>query len=429
VRRRGGWAIALASCVAASSARAQEALLPSSGWGSGASLTAWHLSTPLPQSGGGLVDIAEFAVPFRIRTVWGKFGVDLSGAGVAGGAHFTASKAPGSSSGGNSSGGNSSSGNSSNSNNSNSNGGDGDRVVSIYGPTDLKLRITGPIWGDRLLVTAGLNIPTGKVGLSADETTALQAVSAPALRMPFGSFGSGGGATLGVIRAFEGDDWAVAIGASLEQRTEYSAIALALASGKSETKIAPGTAAHVTFGVDRSIGESRLSALVVGDIFSKDKVKLTGTGTTDLTNGYQLGPQVTATTSLDFGAAGWRESAMSVAVRARSQFSDSSGAKVSGSSGTYLEAAIGGVRGGNSGAGLIIGADARWHSGLKFTDALVGSAVTAVGVTIGVERAGESTLTRFFLHPQYGSFDTGTAKTTGIGVTVGFTVSARREAK
>jgi hypothetical protein len=415
VRRRSGWAIAIVMCAGASSAtsaRAQEALLPSTGWGTGASLTAWHFSTPLPQSGGGLADIAEFAVPFRIRTVWGKFGVDLSGASVAGGVHFTASKASAGGSGGGS-----------------NSGGDGDRVVSIYGPTDLKLRITGPVWGDRLLVTAGLNIPTGKVGLNADETTALQAVSAPALRMPFGSFGSGGGATLGLIRAFEGDDWAVAVGASVEQRTEYSAIALALASGKSETRIAPGTAAHVTFGVDRSLGESRLSALIVGDVFSKDKVKLTGSGTASENSEYQLGPQITATTGLDFGAAGWRASAMSVAVRARSEFSDASGAKVSGSSGTYLEAAIGGVRGGAFGAGLIIGADARWHSGLKFTDALVGSAVTAVGVTLGVERAGESTLTRFFLHPQYGSFDTGTAKTTGMGVTIGFTVSARREAK
>ena len=95
MRRRDGWVIALTMAVAARSAGAQEALLPSTGWGSGASLTVWHLSTPLPQSGGGLVDIAEFAVPFRIRTVWGKFGVDLSGAGVAGGAHFTASNVSG----------------------------------------------------------------------------------------------------------------------------------------------------------------------------------------------------------------------------------------------------------------------------------------------------------------------------------------------
>jgi hypothetical protein len=406
VRRRSGWAIALAMCASASSARAQEALLPSTGWGTGASLTGWHLNSPLPQSGGRLVDIAEFAVPFRLRTVWGKFGIDLSGAGVAGAAHFTASKSSGSSGGDN-----------------------GDRVVQIYGPTDLKLRLTGPVWGDHLLVTAGLNIPTGKIGLNADETTALQAISAPALRMPFASFGSGGGATLGLIRAFEGDEWAVAIGASVEQRSEYSAIALALSSGKAETKITPGTAAHVTLGVDRSIGESRLSALVVGDVFSKDRVQLTGSGTASESSDYQLGPQITAITSLDFGAAGWRESAMSVALRARSEFSDVTGAKVSGSSGTYIEAAIGGVRGGNYGAGLIIGVDARWHSGLKFTDALVGSAVTAVGVTLGVERAGESTLTRFFVHPQYGSFDTGTAKTTGLGVTLGFTVSARREAK
>jgi hypothetical protein len=87
------------------------------------------------------------------------------------------------------------------------------------------------------------------------------------------------------------------------------------------------------------------------------------------------------------------------------------------------------VRGGPSGAGFIIGADARWHSGLTFTDALVGAAVTAAGLTIGVERAGSATLTRFTLHGQYGSFDTGTLATTGFGVTIGMSVSARREAR
>jgi hypothetical protein len=55
--------------------------------------------------------------------------------------------------------------------------------------------------------------------------------------------------------------------------------------------------------------------------------------------------------------------------------------------------------------------------------------VTAVGVTVGVERAGQSSVFRFFLHPQYGTFDTGTAHTTGMGVTLGLTVSARREAR
>ena len=167
----------------------------------------------------------------------------------------------------------------------------------------------------------------------------------------------------------------------------------------------------------------------MGDIFSRDKVRASGASATDSTNDYQLGPQFTATTRLDLGAARWRESSISLAARMRSEFSDASGAKVHGSSGTYLEGAIGGVLGGSEGAGLIIAADARWHSGLTFTDAMIGAAVTAVGGTLGVERAGPSSVTRFFLHGQYGTFDTGKANTTGMALTIGLTVAARREAQ
>jgi hypothetical protein len=394
--------------VAAPALGAQEALLPSTGWGFGTSVSAWHFTTPLPQSGGRLVDIAEVAIPIRVRTVFGRWSFDLSGAGAVGAAHFSAS-------GTGAQGGQ---------------GGDGgsDRLVAIYGPTDLKLRLTGPIIGNNLLVTAGANLPTGKVALNGDETSALQAIGAPAVRMPVGAFGTGTGFTLGLIKAFEGEDWAVALGASVEQRTEYSPIALLLSSGKAETKVTPGTAAHLTLGLDRPLGESRLSLLLVGDVFSKDKVRL-GSAAADGSNDYTLGPQVTATSRIDFGSARWRESSFSVAARMRGAFSDSSGAKVSGSDGTYLEGALGGVLGGADGAGLIIGVDARWHSGLKFTDALVGAAATAAGVTLGVERAGTSSLTRFFLHGQYGTFDTGTAKTTGFGVMLGLSVAARREAR
>jgi hypothetical protein len=406
---RAGLIIALVAGAAPALA-AQEALLPSTGWGMGVSVSAWHFSTPVPQSGGGLADIAEVAIPFRVRTVFGRWSFDLSGAGAAGAAHFqTIPSAQGSQAGP---------------------AGDegGDRLVSIYGPTDLKLRLTGPLVGDNLLFTAGVNLPTGKVALNADETSALQAIGAPAVRMPVGAFGTGTGFTLGLIKAFEGDDWAVALGASVEQRTEYSPIALLLSSGKAETKVTPGTAAHLTVGLDRPLGESRLSLLLVGDVFSKDKVRL-GSSAADGSNDYTLGPQVTATTRIDFATTRWRESSLSVAARMRTAFSDSSGTKVSGSDGTYLEGALSGVLGGAYGAGLIVGVDARWHSGLKFTDAMVGAATTAAGVTLGVERAGPSSLTRFFLHGQYGTFDTGTTKATGFGAILGLSVSARREAR
>lgn len=391
---------------------AQEALLPSTGWGMGTAFSAWHFSTPLPQAGGALADIVEFAIPFRIRSVFGRWNVDLSGAGAAGAVHFTANPSQREQTSGN------------------GNSGGGDRATLIFGPTDLKLRITGPLFSNNTLLTAGFNLPTGKVGLNSDETSTLQALGAPSLRMPIGSFGTGAGATLGVIRAFEGDDWAVAVGGSVEQRSEYSPIALVIAgSGKNETRVTPGMAAHVTLGFDRALGESRLSALLVSDIFSKDKVQLVTPAGPEATNTFQLGPQVTLSTRLDLGASRWRESGVNLAMRMRGEFSDSAGAKVSGSSGNYFEGSIGGVRGGSEGAGFVVAADARWHSGLKFTDAMVGAAVTAVGVSLGWETQRASSASRFVLHGQYGTFDTGTATSTGFGVTLGYSIGARREAR
>jgi hypothetical protein len=390
--------------LAAATAGAQETLLPSAGGGAGISISAWHFAKAIPQGAGGLADVAEFSVPFRVRAQLGRWGFDLSGAGAAGAAHFTVA--------------------------STGNGDEGgERATTLFGPTDVKLRLSGAVVSENWVATLGLTVPTGKVGLTGDETSTLQAIGAPALHMPVAALGTGAGATVGLIRAFQGDDWAFAVGGSFEQRTEYSPIAIALGNGKSETRVTPGSAIHATLGFDRTLGEHHWSGLLVADVFSKDQVKLLEDARATTSTSYQLGPQVTLSSQYEFGGGSWREASFNVAARMRSEFSDSLGTKVPGSSGNYLEASIGGVRGGTTGAGLLIGLDGRWHSGLNFTDALVGAAVTAVGATIGVERAGDAAITRFYIHGQYGSFDTGTIQTTGMGATIGFSIYGRREAR
>jgi hypothetical protein len=303
-----------------------------------------------------------------------------------------------------------------------------ERAISIAGPTDVRVRVTAPLLSDATLLTVGLNVPTGKVQLSADETTALQVLAAPALAMPLASFGTGTGFTVGILRALQGDGWALALGASAEKRSEYSPVALALSSGTSETKLTPGLAAHATMGFDRVLGQGRIGLLVVGDFFTKDEILIT-TAPTDTSNNYTLGPQVSVSTQYDFGAGGWRESSIGVGIRRRSTFADARGVKVDGSSGTYLEGALTGIRGGAEGAGLVIGADARYHSGMSFTEALVGAAVSAVGVTLGFEHAGQRSATRLTVRGSYGTFDTGKTRSTGMGVTLGLSIAARREAQ
>lgn len=379
---------------------AQEALLPTAGWGVGMGMSAWYFSESMPQAGGPLRGVAEFAVPFRVRAVFGRWSMDLTGAGMFGAAAFIPPDSV--------------------------ENGEG-RVVTLAGPTDIKLRIGGPIVGENLMLTLGLNIPTGKVGLTGDETNALQALGAPALRMPVASLGTGAGVTLGAVRAFDLGGWALALGASAEQRTEYSPIALALATGKSETQVAPGMAMHFTAGLDRPVGENRLSLLVVSDIFAKDELSISDDPAA--ATSYTLGPQLTALSRLEFAGKGWRSGELQLSARTRSQFSDADGAKVEGSGGTYIEGSLGGILGGEGRTGLILGTDFRMHSGLSFTDALVGAATTAAGLSIGWESPRDRSVFRFVLRGQYGTFDTGTTKATGMGVTIGMSVAARREAR
>lgn len=385
-------------CAASVPQRVQaQALLPSATWGTGPIFSAWSFSTPLRQSSGDVQAAIEVALPFRVSFAGSGFRVDLTGAGAYGGVVFKDAA------------------------------GDG-HLSSIAGPTDVKLRVSRTVFDQATLITLGVNLPTGKTKLNSEETSALQILAAPSLAMPIASFGLGTGATLGVVHAFQGDGWAFALGASGEKRSEYSPVALVLQNGLSETKLTPGFAAHVTAGYDRTVGEGRFSALLIGDVYTRDQIRVANLAT-DTSNNYTLGPQLTGTVQYDFGTTGWRQSAFNVGARMRTEYADATGKKVAGSSGSYLESAFNAVRGGPEGAGFVIGADARYQTGLKFTDAMIGAAMSGVGLTLGFDHAGESTSTRLTLHGMYGSFDTGKSKSTGVGVTLGFSIGARRGAQ
>lgn len=396
---------AIATSAAITTARAQDVLLPTTSWGFVPVIAAWHFNTAI----NGVADVAQVAVPFKVRFgLGGAWSMDLTGAYASSAVHSSKSD--------------SSSGNS-----GNSGSGGGDNLLMLTGPTDLKVRVTGPIKGDALQMTFGLNLPTGTTHLTSDQTAVLEAAGAPALHMPVAAYGAGLGGTIGIVSAIERGDWAFAFGAAVEQRTEYTPIAIALSSGTSETQVTPGTALHLSVGADRALGEGRMGLLVIGDVFTKDKISVGSGGSSSGSTSYTLGPQLTALAKFDFASTHWRESGASIAVRYRSAYTDANSVKVTGSDATYLEGTIGGVLGSANSAGFILAADARWHSGMPFTNALVGAAATAAGVTIGIESGGGGF--RFALHPEYGSFSTGTAKTTGLGGSIVFSFAARRGAQ
>jgi hypothetical protein len=390
------FAVAL-SCTAMPAAGAQESLLPSAAWGLAPMFTMWHFDTPVSQSFGRVRDVNQMAAPFRARVViGGHWNLDASGA-------FATSSVSIDSSGHTS-------------------------TLSLAGLTDIKLRLSSAFMDDHLLVTAGVNAPTGTTGLNANQTSVLQVISAPALHMPVSALGAGSGGTLGVVAAREAAGWALAIGGSVEARAEYSAIEVALASGNSSTKVTPGAAFHMTLGADRAIGDARLSLALLGDKYSQDRVAFGSSIATGDTR-YTLGTQETALARIDMALGGWREATGSLALRYRGAFTDGSGATVSGSNGSYAEASVGGVRGGPTGPGMIFGADARYHSGFTFSNALVAAANSAAGITVGVELPNPATVLRLALHAEYGHFDTGSATSNGFGLSLIGAIAARRNAQ
>jgi hypothetical protein len=388
--------IVAALLAATSAARAQDNLLPSTSWGFAPIASGWHFAKALATPSGSIQDVAEVAVPFQVRVgIGARWNFDITGAFASAGVHTTGDSSTGR----------------------------GDKAPMLTGPTDVKVRMSGPIVGDNVVFTAGVNLPVGTTRLNRDQTTVLQTVGAPALHMPIGAYGTGTGGTLGLIGVADAAGWVLALGASVEQRTEYTPIALAISGGSSETRLTPGTAAHVSLGGDRVVGQERLSFLVLADLYGTDKVVLSSGGTETGRTQYQLGPQYVALTRLDFGGGAWSDGALTLSGRYRTAFNDADGKPVAGSAGTYLEGSLGGVLGGGARTGLVLGIDGRWHSGLSFTNALVGAAVTAVGGTIGFELPIGF---RFTIQPQYGTFDTGTSHTTGVGGTVALSFFARK---
>jgi hypothetical protein len=382
----------------AGAASAQVNLLPSTAWGFAPIVSGWHFKTPLVTSVGKVQDVAEAAVPFQVRVGAGAWTFDVTGAYAAGAVHTVTGASSDSS----------------------------DDFALLAGPTDVKFRVSGPLVADRLLVTAGVNLPTGTTRLDAEQLTVLQTVSAPGLALPVAAYGTGTGGTLGLIEVMQAAGWTLAIGGSVEKRTEYTPIALAVSAGNGgETRLTPGIGTHLTLGADHLLGSSRLSVLLLTDMYGTDKVAFVGDGTESEATHFRLGPEMAAFTSLEFAGDKWSEGALSFSVRHRSAFTDVSGAAVTGSDGNYIDGALGGVLGGGNRVGLVVGVDGRWHSGLPFTTALVGAAATAGGGTLGVE-------TRHFrlaVHGQYGTFDTGLSRATGYGAALALSFFAGRSSQ
>jgi len=295
---------------------------------------------------------------------------------------------------------------------------------SLSGITDIRLRLTGPLLGDAVQFTLGLNAPTGNRGLSLAENDVLRVVAAPALGAQVAVPGVGLGGTVGIVASRMSGNWAYAFGASVEHRGSYSPLEAVIAGRDSRTELAPGAAVHLSFGADGQLGMHRLTLGFSGDVYASDEVRSIVGGSTTV-DSYKLGPTGTATMALEIGGTGFRELTLRVTDRFRSAFSDANGASIEGSSGNYFEAGLSGMLGPADGMAVLLGLDARQHTGLPVDAGFVGAGLTAAGVTVGLSIPTGSMEWRPTFRFSQGTLKTERISTSMRTLTAGLSLSSR----
>jgi hypothetical protein len=374
---------------------AQERLVGGATWAVAPVYQTWSFGTPLAQDSLAVRGAAQLSVPIAVQVPLGRrWTLDAFGAYARGEARVAGPR--------------------------------GEETTRLLdGPSDLRLRATGQLVGDGVLLTLGVNAPTGTVRLDDTQLDALRVVGAPALGFRTPVLGSGFGATLGVVLARQVGAWAWALGTAYERRSAYTPVEASIAGVRSPTDLTPGGAVHLSLGADGLAGQHRMSFALAGDLYATDRLDLpVADGTRDRQR-YRLGPTVTATWQTQFATVGVRDLTLLVVDRYRAPFQDGGGTSVSGSSGNYFDASLSGMVGPAGGRALVLGLDARHHTGLSVDNTLTTAGVAAAGATLGLALP----VGRSRLHPyvrgQLGRIDTGAATSSATSLSVGLSVGSR----
>ncbi|HEY0928771.1 MAG TPA: hypothetical protein VGE27_02530 [Gemmatimonas sp.] len=266
-----------------------------------------------------------------------------------------------------------------------------EQTATLYGPTDVRVRATGRLLGDAVVLTLGANAPTGQTELGASDLMVLRGIAAPALGLGAPPVGAGPSGTAGLVLAKQVLGWAVAVGGSYEMRGKYQPIA-AITAGAPSTDFQPGNVVRGSLGLDRLIGGHRFSVTGAVDIYSDDVLRNAGLPeTAPALSTIKLGPIITTDAQIQFAVPRVREFVLWGVNRYRTRY-EKDGIEVAGTSGNYLD---GGLRTSipmSATTDLLLTGEGRVHSGLAINQGLATSGVVSGGGTIGlVRRAGALT--------------------------------------
>ena len=138
----------------------------------------------------------------------------------------------------------------------------------MSGLTDTQIRANYTFGQDFVVLTLGVNAPTGSATVEPEELEAATRIGSDFLMFPISGFGSGFGVTGGVAVARSVGSWNVGFGASIRHSGEYEPFRDA--SGTA-LKFQPGPEYRARFGVDHPFGTGQISLGFTFSQYGDDK--------------------------------------------------------------------------------------------------------------------------------------------------------------
>lgn len=297
----------------------------------------------------------------------------------------------------------------------------------LSGITDTRLRATGRLT-PTVSLTLGLNIPTGKTSLDAEEFSAFRVLAAPPLSFQIARLGNGFSGTAGIVLSRQlGEAWAGALGISYEMRGSYDPGVLIAAL--SSPDYSPGDALRISLGLDGLVGENAMTFGLSADLYpNQDRITSPTLGNDFLTT--QLGPVFTADWQLRLARGGFRELTFYAVDRYRTNYrigtSDLQDEPVDQSSGNYLDAGVRSVIAAGVSTGVLAQANFRHQTGLDADNTIATAGIVSGALTLGVVRdIGRGYSVQPFVRGQLGRISSAGEASTAVGYSGGVMLGVR----
>ena len=142
----------------------------------------------------------------------------------------------------------------------------GSATSEVSGLTDTQLRGNLSLGTDFVVLTGGLNLPTGKSTVDLDQVTAAGRIGSDFLAFPISNLGTGFAVTGGVAVARPIGDWNLGFGGSVRRSAEYQPFN----QPGTTLKFTPGDEYRARVGLDHLLGNGRLSLGVTYSAFGDD---------------------------------------------------------------------------------------------------------------------------------------------------------------